>query len=380
MEILDEVVSEEKDVEKIFDESPVHVSESSLPDVLALNDLKKQIEAKDAEKVQQENEIDKHEKQRAELVDKIGIINNGQHINAVITDLTNLRKLDEQLFSERANLEEIYGALNDLNKDYNSLDESTREMVNKMTVEYNSLNERQQEAVNDYMLSANFSYYQLALDITDELNTYRTFENFEAILEGKELDKEEAKEEEEKAEVTPIVEDKPEEKSEEVQQEAELSEVKVDALPEEEKKEEQAEVTPIVEEPKAEEVPVEEGKIEMPSFEELMAKAKEAEEKPVQEEQAEVTPLVNDAPVEETAPALETPVETPAAEVTPVVEENKEVQPEADLKIAMLTSLHDRIAETDRAKVTGIKEVFAKANSIAPVQTLVKTAKVTNAA
>ncbi|MBR4830737.1 MAG: hypothetical protein IKZ96_03115 [Bacilli bacterium] len=354
MEILDEVVNEEKDVEKIFDDAPVYVLESSIPDVLALNELKKQIEEKDKEKKEQEDEIAKDEEQRNALVEQIGIINNGQHINKVRTNLTELRALDEKLFTERAQVEDIYGALNDLNDDYNSLDESTREMVNKMTAEYNDLTDRYHDAVESYTANANFSYYQLALDIADELNTYKVFENFDAILEGKELDEdkeEKTEEKDENVEETPV-----EEPVQEKEEETELSEVKVDALPEAEApvEEKSEEVAPVEETP----IPQEEDKIEMPSFEELMAKAKEAEQQAVQEEKAEVTPIVENKP-EEVAPVQDAPVvETPAAEAP--VAETPEVKKDAELKIEILTSKNDKIAETDRAKVTGIEEVFSK--------------------
>ena len=105
------------DLEIIEEKSPVYIRKDSIPDVLAVRDLDDAIVAKEAEKTAKENEVSEVQAKRKELSDKIGIINNGQHINQVATKLGKLRKLDEGIVEKESELEEIYADLRKLQED-----------------------------------------------------------------------------------------------------------------------------------------------------------------------------------------------------------------------------------------------------------------------
>ncbi len=380
MEVLDEKLEYEynndldTDLEIIEEKSPVYIRKDSIPDVLAVRNLDDAIVAKETEKTAKENEVSEVQAKRKELSDKIGIINNGQHINQVAAKLANLRKLDEEIVVKESELEEIYADLRKLQEDRDALDETARNMVDKMTDEYNEIVEKQIRLVEKYRSTADYTVYKDALDLTDDANEFAAYYNYKAILDGNEIKPEEEKVEETKEEVAEQKVEETEEKEVEAPEAekavvTELSEVKVDSLPEaevaENKEEKDEEVAPS-EPVKAEVTPIVEEKVAMPTFEELMEKAKEAEAQSV--EKAEVTSIAEQK-VEETKPEVTAEVpETPVAEVTPLA--TPEVKQEQELKIAILTSKNDKIAETDGAKVTGIKEVFANSKTVEEAKTL----------
>lgn len=366
-----EAILDEENLEIIDENSPVYIKKDAIPDVLAVRELDDAIASKEVDAKEKEDEVSAVQAERKDLSDKIGIINNGQHINQVALKLAELRELDEKTVIKESELEEIYADLRKLQEDRDALDESARNMVREMTDKYVAIVKEQIRLVEKYRSTADYEIYQKALELTDEANEFAAYPNYDAIREGQEIKQEdeveEAKEEtEEKAVETP----EPEKAVV-----TELSEVKVDSLPENEvaeNKEEKTKEAAPSEPVKAEVTPIDsEDKVVMPTFEELLAKAKEAEEQGV--EKAEVTPIAEDANVEETKPEVtaEAPkVETPVAEVTPLAN-TTEVKPQGDLEIKILTSTNDHIAGSNVAKIAGIKNVFANGKSKDLEKTLV---------
>ena len=235
-------------LEEIKEETPVFVLEESIPDILALNDLQSEIEKKQSEKEAKEQEVKDVETKREELDEKIGIINNGQHINEVALNLKNLRDLVEELDKRNSELEDICGELRIVEEDKKSLDESTRRMVEEMTKDYNRKIANYTDLVDRYRSTSNISDYEESTRVVDELNKYKKFNSFDDILKNIEAKEEEKKEEkplEEKEEIKeePKVEEK-------VESEIDLNEVKVDSI--EEKEPENLEVSTPTEEPKVE--------------------------------------------------------------------------------------------------------------------------------
>ena len=371
-----EVLDEEK-LEIIDENSPVYVLEDAIADVRSLNDLNLVIEDINAAKDTAENEKLAIEKSRQELNDEIGIINNGRQIQEVAVKLSELRELDLQLESKKKELEGIYANLRKQEEDRKVLDITTRRMVDEMTKEYNELVKKYISLVDKYRSTANFNYYDESNKVVDKLGEYKEFKSFEDILDSNE-EKEEAKEEVAEQKVEETEEKAVEAPEAEKAVVTELSEVKVDSLPEAEgKEEEKAVVTPIVEEKAVEAAPSEpvqaevtaissEDKVVMPTFEELMAKAKEAEEQGV--EKAEVTPIAEEAKVEEAKP--EVTAEAPVAEVTPIANA-PEVKPQGNLEIKVLTSTNDHIAGSNVAKLPEIIKMFEKGESKELEKTLV---------
>lgn len=281
------------------EESPVYIEKEAKDDILALNDLRKEQERLVAEKDTKEADVKDIESQKSELDEKIGIINNGNHINEVALNLKDLRELNEKLENAKASLEETYGNLRKVEEDIKNLEATTRRMVSEFTREYNRKVETYVALVDRYRESGNESDYEEANRVVDELNNFVKYNTFEDILKDKEYKEEEVKEEvseETKTEEVPTEEQEVEEtKIEEtpvVEQEepkVELSEVKVDTIPAEPKVEDIPAVEQKVEEPKIEETPVVEQKEEVsediPSFGSI-------EEEPVVK--AEITPLLID--------------------------------------------------------------------------------------
>ena len=387
---------EEKDVEMIEVQSPVYVRKDSIQDVLAVRELDDAIDAKSKEKEAKEVEVQNVKDDREKLSEDIGIINTGQHINEVALKIQKLRELDETTRIKESELEEIYSALIKLQEDRAALDETARNMVDKMTEDYNSIVEKQVKLVENYRQTANFEVYNEVLKLTDEANEFAKYESYDAILEGKEAQSEEEKSQEEEKEETNEVEAPAEEKAQE-EVVPELDNVKVDSLPEEENKEEKAVVTPIVETeapvaeaPKVEtpvaevtplptDQPVVSSGVEMKSFAQLVEETKDEEAKAPEVE----------APVAETpAPAVVTPiaespapvVETPAAEVTPLASE-PQVEAPIEAKTnepTAITALVDKqsstLAVTTEKGLIQTRETFIKSNSIDKTKTLEKVA------
>ena len=381
---------EEKDVEMIEVQSPVYVRKDSIQDVLAVRELDDAIDAKSKEKEAKEVEVQSVKDDREKLSEDIGIINTGQHINEVALKIQKLRELDETTRIKESELEEIYSSLRKLQDDRDALDETARNMVDKMTEDYNSIVEKQVKLVENYRQTANFEVYNEVLKLTDEANEFAKYESYDAILEGKEAQPEEEKSQEEEKEVEASTEEKAQEEVA-----PELDNVKVDSLPEEENKEEKAVVTPIVETeaPVAEapevETPVAEvtplptdqpvvsSGVEMKSFAQLVEETKDEEAKAPEVE----------APVAETpAPAVVTPiaeapeVETPAAEVTPLASE-PQVEAPVEAKTnepTAITALVDKqsstLAVTTEKGLIQTRETFIKSNSIDKAKTLEKVA------
>jgi hypothetical protein len=392
---------EEKDVEMIEVQSPVYVRKDSIQDVLAVRELDDAIDAKSKEKEAKEVEVQSVKDDREKLSEDIGIINTGQHINEVALKIQKLRELDETTRIKESELEEIYSSLRKLQDDRDALDETARNMVDKMTEDYNSIVEKQVKLVENYRQTANFEVYNEVLKLTDEANEFAKYESYDAILEGKEAQSEEEKSQEEKEETkdeeakAPEVEASAEEKAQE-EVAPELDNVKVDSLPEEETKEEKAVVTPIaeteapvaetpeVETPVAEvtplptDQPVVSSGVEMKSFAQLVEETKDEEAKAPEVE----------APVAETpAPAVVTPiaetpapvVETPAAEVTPLASESPAEEAPVATNNINSDSIKYLIGEKPLA-VSSVKgrnqtiEVFAKSNNLDKAKTLEKVA------
>lgn len=377
---------EEKDVEMIEVQSPVYVRKDSIQDVLAVKELDNAIDAKSKEKEAKEVEVQNVKDDREKLSEDIGIINTGQHINEVALKIQSLRELDETTRIKESELEEIYSVLRKLQEDRDALDETARNMVDKMTEDYNSIVEKQVKLVENYRQTANFEVYNEVLKLTDEANEFAKYESYDAILEGKEAQSEEEKEVEAPAD---------EKAQEEVA--PELDNVKVDSLPEEENKEEKAVVTPIaeteapvanapeVETPVAEvtplptDQPVVSSGVEMKSFAQLVEETKDEEAKAPEVE----------APVAETpAPAVVTPiaetpasvVKTPVAEVTPPASE-PQVEAPVEAKSnepTAITALVDKqsstLAVTTEKGLIQTRETFIKSNSIDKTKTLEKVA------
>lgn len=383
---------EEKDVEMIEVQSPVYVRKDSIQDVLAVRELDEAIDAKSKEKEAKEVEVQSVKDDREKLSEDIGIINTGQHINEVALKIQKLRELDETTRIKESELEEIYSALRKLQEDRDALDETARNMVDKMTEDYNSIVEKQVKLVENYRQTANFEVYNEVLKLTDEANEFAKYESYDAILEGKEAQSEEEKSQEEEKEVEAPAEEKAQEEVA-----PELDNVKVDSLPEEENKEEKAVVTPIVENeapvteapevetPVAEvtplptDQPVVSSGVEMKSFAQLVEETKDEEAKAPEVE----------VPVAETpAPAVVTPiaetpapvVETPAAEVTPLASE-PQVEAPVEAKTnepTAITALVDKqsstLAVTTEKGLIQTRETFIKSNSIDKTKTLEKVA------
>lgn len=383
---------EEKDVEMIEVQSPVYVRKDSIQDVLAVKELDEAIDAKSKEKEAKEVEVQNVKDDREKLSEDIGIINTGQHINEVALKIQSLRELDETTRIKESELEEIYSVLRKLQEDRDALDETARNMVDKMTEDYNSIVEKQVKLVENYRQTANFEVYNEVLKLTDEANEFAKYESYDAILEGKEAQSEEEKSQEEEKEVEAPAEEKAQEEVA-----PELDNVKVDSLPEEENKEEKAVVTPIVETeaPVAEtpevETPVAEvtslptdqpvvsSGVEMKSFAQLVEETKEEEAKAPEVE----------APVAETpAPAVVTPiaetetpeVDTQVAEVTPLASE-PQVEAPVEAKSnepTAITALVDKTLSTlASSDVKGRNQtigVFAKSNDLDKAKTLEKVA------
>ena len=375
MEVLDEKLEYEynNDLDtdlEIIEDSSVYVLEDAIPDVLSLNDLNNVIIEITAAKDKAEGEKLVIEENRKKLDDEIGTINNGKQIQEVAVKVTDLRDLDLQLDAKKKELESIYANLRKQEEDRKILDITTRRMVEEMTKEYNELVRKYTALVDKYRKTANFNYYDESNRVIDELGKYKEFKSFEDILKSKDQ-QEEAKEEVAEQKVEETEEKAVEAPEAEKAVVTELSEVKVDSLPEAEtKEEEKAEEVAPSEPVKAEVTPIVEEKVAMPTFEELLAKAKETEEQGA--EKAEVTPIVEQK-VEENKPEVTAEVpETPVAEVTPIA--TPEVKPEQELKIAMLTSKNDKIAETKRSQEKGIKEVFANSKPVEQAKTLEKAA------
>ncbi len=191
---------EEKDVEMIEVQSPVYVRKDSIQDVLAVRELDDAIDAKSKEKEAKEVEVQSVKDDREKLSEDIGIINTGQHINEVALKIQSLRELDETTRIKESELEEIYSSLRKLQDDRDALDETARNMVDKMTEDYNSIVEKQVKLVENYRQTANFEVYNEVLKLTDEANEFAKYESYDAILEGKEAQSEEEKSQEEKEE------------------------------------------------------------------------------------------------------------------------------------------------------------------------------------
>ncbi|MBR4350679.1 MAG: hypothetical protein IKP98_00415 [Bacilli bacterium] len=373
-----EAILDEENLEIIDENSPVYIKKDAIPDVLAVRELDDAIASKEQDAKEKEDEVSAVQAERKDLSDKIGIINNAQHINQVALKLAELRELDEKTVIKESELEEIYADLRKLQEDRNALDESARNMVREMTDKYVAIVKEQIRLVEKYRSTADYEIYQKALELTDEANEFAAYPNYDAIREGQEIKQED--EAEETKEEAPEQKEETEEKAVETPEPekavvTELSEVKVDSLPENEvseNKEEKTEEAAPSEPVKAEVTPIEsDDKVVMPTFEELLAKAKEAEEQGV--EKAEVTPIAEDAKVEGTKPEVtaEAPkVETPVAEVTPLAN-TTEVKPQGDLEIKILTSTNDHIAGSNVAKIAGIKNVFANGKSKDLEKTLV---------
>lgn len=383
---------EEKDVEMIEVQSPVYVRKDSIQDVLAVKELDEAIDAKSKEKEAKEVEVQNVKDDREKLSEDIGIINTGQHINEVALKIQSLRELDETTRIKESELEEIYSVLRKLQEDRDALDETARNMVDKMTEDYNSIVEKQVKLVENYRQTANFEVYNEVLKLTDEANEFAKYESYDAILEGKEAQSEEEKSQEEEKEVEAPAEEKAQEEVA-----PELDNVKVDSLPEEENKEEKAVVTPIaeteapvakapeVETPVAEvtplptDQPVISSEVEMKSFAQLVEETKDEEAKAPEVE----------VPVAETpAPAVVTPiaetpasvVETPVAEVTPPASE-PQVEAPVEAKSnepTAITALVDKqsstLAVTTEKGLIQTRETFIKSNSIDKTKTLEKVA------
>lgn len=383
---------EEKDVEMIEVQSPVYVRKDSIQDVLAVKELDEAINAKSKEKEAKEVEVQNVKDDREKLSEDIGIINTGQHINEVALKIQSLRELDETTRIKESELEEIYSVLRKLQEDRDALDETARNMVDKMTEDYNSIVEKQVKLVENYRQTANFEVYNEVLKLTDEANEFAKYESYDAILEGKEAQSEEEKSQEEEKEVEAPADEKAQEEVA-----PELDNVKVDSLPEEENKEEKAVVTPIaeneapvakapeVETPVAEvtplptDQPVVSSGVEMKSFAQLVEETKDEEAKAPEVE----------APVAETpAPAVVTPiaetpapvVETPAAKVTPLASE-PQVEAPVEAKTnepTAITALVDKqsstLAVTTEKGLIQTRETFIKSNSIDKTKTLEKVA------
>ena len=381
---------EEKDVEMIEVQSPVYVRKDSIQDVLAVKELDEAIDAKSKEKEAKEVEVQNVKDDREKLSEDIGIINTGQHINEVALKIQSLRELDETTRIKESELEEIYSVLRKLQEDRDALDETARNMVDKMTEDYNSIVEKQVKLVENYRQTANFEVYNEVLKLTDEANEFAKYESYDAILEGKEAQSEEEKSQEEEKEVEAPADEKAQEEVA-----PELDNVKVDSLPEEENKEEKAVVTPIteteapvakapeVETPVAEvtplptDQPVISSEVEMKSFAQLVEETKDEEAKAPEVE----------APVAETpAPAVVTPiaetpasvVETPVAEVTPPASE-PQVEAPVEAKSnepTAITALVDKqsstLAVTTEKGLIQTRETFIKSNSIDKTKTLEK--------
>lgn len=371
---------EEKDVEMIEVQSPVYVRKDSIQDVLAVRELDEAIDAKSKEKEAKEVEVQSVKDDREKLSEDIGIINTGQHINEVALKIQKLRELDETTRIKESELEEIYSALRKLQEDRDALDETARNMVDKMTEDYNSIVEKQVKLVENYRQTANFEVYNEVLKLTDEANEFAKYESYDAILEGKEAQSEEEKSQEEEKEVEAPAEEKAQEEVT-----PELDNVKVDSLPEEENKEEKAVVTPIVENeapvaeaPVAEvtplptDQPVVSSGVEMKSFAQLVEETKDEEAKaPEVEAPAVVTPIA-----ETPAPV----VETPSAEVTPLASE-PQVEAPVEAKTnepTAITALVDKqsstLAVTTEKGLIQTRETFIKSNSIDKTKTLEKVA------
>lgn len=367
------------------DISSVYVLKESIPDVLSLNDLSEQIKSKQEERYQKENIISGLEKDRDELAQAISDINDDNHIKEVSFKLDSLEALNNTIDEKKKDLEEIFGTLRTLEDNYKALDEKTRSMVEKMTIDYNAKAKEFSERVISYIEKPVPTEYSKAKGLADELSNYVKYDSYEDILdtsveEEKQASEEENQEEDIKQKVEDTtekeVEAPVEEKTDEVQ-ESELTSIKVDSLPEEKteeaplaEKEQETEEnkidTPVQEKAVVTPIQSEPSKVEMPSFEELMARAKQAE-------QAEVTPLTSEVK-EEVAPVAETPV----AE-TPAVEAPATSMPEVDariekLKTLIITSKNDKIADTKKGKVEGIREVYKNKETVSQDKTLVKAA------
>lgn len=358
IEKFDEQFSLVEGTPVLEDISSVYVRKDSIQDILSLNTLSKEVANKGSELAAKEEIIDGLKKDRNNLAEEIIKINDTQNIQEADSKLTNLHDLDKKIKTEEEAKEEIYAALTSLKNKYADLEASTKKMVDAMTEEYNAKAKEFTECTVGYIEKPSDKDYEHIHELAANLADYKKYNSFEDIYTNVE-DKEEEKNEEKAVEAPEV----------EKAVVTELSEVKVDSLPEaevaENKEEKDEEVAPS-EPVKAEVTPIVEEKVAMPTFEELMEKAKEAEAQNA--EKAEVTPIAEQK-VEETKPEVTAEVpETPVAEVTPLA--TPEVKQEQELKIAILTSKNDKIAETDGAKVTGIKEVFANSKTVEEAKTL----------
>jgi predicted nucleic acid-binding Zn-ribbon protein len=175
-----EEIIEEKDI----DNSPVYILENSISDAQELNGLRDAIEAKKRETDAKQKEIDDVEAQKTALSEKIGIINTGddEKRNEIASNLTNLKELNDDLLLKGRELDDLYRELRDLEGKGKLLTGTIRTMVERMTKEYQEKVEAYTRLVNSYIGSSNSKEYEEAMKLVDELNKYKKFENFDAIL------------------------------------------------------------------------------------------------------------------------------------------------------------------------------------------------------
>ena len=175
-----EEIIEEKDI----DNSPVYILENSISDAQELNGLRDAIEAKKRETDAKQKEIDDVEAQKTALSEKIGIINTGddEKRNEIASNLTKLKELNDDLLLKGRELDDLYRELRDLEGKGKLLTGTIRTMVERMTKEYQEKVEAYTRLVNSYIGSSNSKEYEEAMKLVDELNQYKKFENFDAIL------------------------------------------------------------------------------------------------------------------------------------------------------------------------------------------------------
>lgn len=213
----------EEILEEIKEETPVYVLEDSIPDILEINNLREAIEIKEKERNDKQEEVNKAADNKKKKAEEIGIINTGEHIDEVTYNLRILSELNDEYENLVYELEDLYHEVNSLNQKLYTLTENARRKVEEFTAIYNEKKEKHIAITHELISNFTKEKYDEAVALADELNKFKKFSNFNAILEKGKLNKSEdisvEDKNEEKVEEAPI-----EEKSEE------LTEVKVDSI------------------------------------------------------------------------------------------------------------------------------------------------------
>lgn len=229
VEMFDDFISDIEVLDAPKKDSRVYIPEETLEDILALNDLQKEIDKKEAERDAKDAEVkDIEEKQKAKS-DELKSVNTGDQVQEAQSKMAELEVINSESKKLKAELEEIYAALRSLESDKKALEEQTRLMVEEFTKAYNEKKEKHVKLVNDYIEFGRQSDFDEASRLADELLKFKVYDSFEDILkqneaktEEKEETKVEAKEE--------VKEEAKEEVTKEEFKEPEFSKVEVDEI------------------------------------------------------------------------------------------------------------------------------------------------------